>query len=308
MERMKAIRIHRYGGPGVLRLEDVLRPTPRSDELLIRVHAASVNPIDRKIRQGIVTESLPFIPGWDLSGVVEATGSNVTRFKKGDEIYAALNVLRDGAYAEYAIAKEAEVALKPRTLTPVHAAAVPFAGLTAWQALFDQAEVARGQKVLIHGAAGGVGSFAVQFAKAKGAEVLATASGRNQAFLRNLRVEVPIDYETTRFEDVAREVDVVLDTIGGEVQKRSWQAVRKGGVLVSIVQPPSREEAAKAGVRGRLLVHRRSSTQLVEIAKLVDAGQVKAFVETVLPLSDAQHAHEMIQTGHGRGKIVLRVA
>jgi NADPH:quinone reductase-like Zn-dependent oxidoreductase len=308
MERMKAIRVHRYGGPEVLRLEDVPRPTPGYDELLIRVHAASVNPIDRKIRQGIVTDSLPFIPGCDLSGVIEETGWSVTRFKKGDEIYASLSVLRDGAYAEYAIAKEADAALKPRTLNRVHAAAVPLAGLTAWQALFKQGELAAGQKVLIHGAAGGVGSFAVQFARARGAQVLATASGRNQAFLRNLGVEQPIDYEKTRFEEVAREVDVVLDTIGGETQERSWVVLRKGGVLVSIVQVPSAEEAAKAGVRARFLMHRRSSTQLAEIATLVDAGQVRAFVETVLPLSDARRAHEMIQSGHGRGKIVLRVA
>jgi NADPH:quinone reductase-like Zn-dependent oxidoreductase len=181
-------------------------------------------------------------------------------------------------------------------------------GLTAWQALFDTAGLNKGQRVLIHGAAGGVGSFAVQLAKWKGAHVIGTASGRNQAFLRELGVDEPIDYEKTRFEDVVHDVDVVLDTLGGDTQKRSWEVLKKGGILVSIVAPPSAEEAAKHGVRSAFFSAQPSSSQLSEIAKLVDAGKLKPVVETVLPLSEARRAHELNETGHTRGKTVLRVA
>ena len=180
--------------------------------------------------------------------------------------------------------------------------------MTAWQALFDTAALNKGQRILIHGAAGGVGSFAVQLAKWKGAHVIGTASGRNQAFLRELGVDEPIDYEKTRFEDVVRDVDVVLDTLGGDTQNRSWKILKKGGILVSIVAPPSADEAAKHGVRSAFFSAHPSSSQLSEIAKLVDAGKLKPVVETVLPLSGARRAHELNETGHARGKIVLKVA
>jgi NADPH:quinone reductase-like Zn-dependent oxidoreductase len=314
MENMKAVRMHNYGGPEVLRFEDAPRPTPGSGELLIRVFATSVNAIDWKIRGGYVKDvfpvPLPFIPGWDVSGVVEAVGSGVTKFKKGDEVYARPDVAHSGqgAYAEYVVVKETEAALKPKSIDHVHAAAIPVVGLTAWQALFDTAALSKGQKILIHGAAGGVGSFAVQLAKWKRAHVIGTASGRNQAFLRELGVDEPIDYEKTRFEDVVHEVDVVLDTLGGDTQNRSWKVLKKGGILVSIVAPPSPEEAAKHGVRSAFFSAHSSSSQLSEIAKLVDAGKLKPVVETVLPLSDARRAHELNETGHARGKIVLKVA
>jgi NADPH:quinone reductase-like Zn-dependent oxidoreductase len=181
-------------------------------------------------------------------------------------------------------------------------------GLTAWQALVDTAALNKGQRVLIHGAAGGVGSFAVQLAKWKGAHVIGTASGRNQAFLQELGVDEPIDYEKTRFEDLVRDVDVVLDTLGGDTQNRSWKVMKKGGILVSIVAPPSADEAAKHGVRSAFFSAHPSSSQLSEIAKLVDAGKLKPVVETVLPLSGARRAHELNETGHARGKIVLKVA
>ena len=314
MENMKAVRVHNYGGPEVLRFEDAPRPTPGSGELLIRVHAAAVNPADWKARAGYLKDyiplPLPFIPGWDVSGVVETVGSGVTKFKKGDEVYARPDVARNGngAYAEYTVVKETETAFKPKSIDHIQAAAIPVVALTAWQALFDTAALNAGQKILIHGAAGGVGSFAVQLAKWKGAHVIGTASARNQAFLRELGVDEPIDYEKTRFEEVVHDVDVVLDTIGGDIQKRSWKVLKKGGILVSIVAPPSAEEAAKNGVRSASISAQPSASQLAEIAKLVDSGQLKPIVETVLPLSEARHAHELSQRGHARGKIVLKVA
>jgi NADPH:quinone reductase-like Zn-dependent oxidoreductase len=193
-------------------------------------------------------------------------------------------------------------------LDHVQAAAVPTGGLTAWQALFEVADVRAGQKVLIHGAAGGVGSFAVQFAKAKGAYVIGTASSRNLSLLRELGVDKTVDYQKTRFEDVVRDVDVVLDTIGGDTQERSFKALKKGGILVSIVQPPSQELATKYGVRALFYGAHPSSSDLTEIARLIDSGKVKTVVETVLPLAEARHAHELSQTGHTRGKIVLKAA
>src|SRR5438093_199167 len=314
MENMKAVRMHNYGGPEVLLFEDAPRPTPGSGELLIRVHAASVNAIDWKIRAGYLKDvfpvPLPFIPGWDVSGVVETLGSGVTKFKKGDEVYARPDVARSGqgTYAEYVAVNETEAALKPRSVDHVHAAAIPVVGLTAWQALFDKAGLSQGQKILIHGAAGGVGSFAVQLAKWKGAHVIGTASGRNQAFLRESGVDEPIDYEINRFEESVHDVDVVFDTLGGDTQNRSWKALKKGGILVSIVAPPSADEAAKHSVRSAFFSAHPSSSQLSEIAKLVDAGKLKSVVETVLPLSDARRAHELNETGHARGKTVLKVA
>ena len=313
MENMKAVRIHNYGGPEVLRFEDAPRPIPGSGELLIKVHAAAVNPIDGKIRAGsmkeIVPFVLPFIPGWDVSGVVETTGSGVTKFKKGDEVYARPDFSRNGGYAEYTVVKEAETALKPRSVDHVHSAAIPIVASTAWQALFDHAALGKEQRILIHGAAGGVGSFAVQLAKWKEAYVIGTASAQNQAFLRELGVDEAIDYENTRFEDVVHNVDVVFDTIGGGIRARSWKVLKKGGILVSIVgPPPSADEAAKHGVRSAFFSAQTNASQLAEIARLVDSGKVYPIVETVLPLAEARRAHELTEKGHARGKIVLKVA
>ena len=230
--------------------------------------------------------------------------------RKASEVYARPDAASNGkgTYAEYVVAKETEAALKPKSIDHVHAAAIPVVALTAWQALFDKAGLSKSQRILIHGAAGGVGSFAVQLAKWKGAHVIGTASGRNQAFLRELGVDEPIDYERTRFEDVVHDVDVVLDTLAGDIQNRSWKVLKKGGILVSIVAPPSADEAAKHSVRSAFFSAHPSSSQLSEIAKLVDAGKLKSVVETVLPLSDARRAHELNETGHARGKTVLKVA
>lgn len=306
---MKAVRIHQYGGPEVLAHVEMKRPTPGPNEVLINVQAASVNPVDWKLRAGYMKDvfplTFPATLGWDVSGTVEEAGADVTRFKRGDEVYA---LLEGGAYAEYAAARETVVARKPRTVDHIQAATVPVAGLTAWQALFEVAQLTAGQKVLIHAAAGGVGNFAVQLAKAKGAYVIGTASGKNQAFLRELGVDKAVDYQTTRFEDVAHDVDVVLDTIGGDTQERSFKVLKKGGILVSLVQPPSQESAAKYGVRALFYGAHASSSDLAEIAKLIDNGKVKPVVETVLPLAEARRAHELSESGHGRGKIVLKVA
>ncbi len=311
METMKAVRIHEYGDPEVLKYEEAPRPKPGPGEVLIRVHAAGVNPVDWKVRAGyfkqLIQYSLPFIPGWDVSGVVEATGPGVARLKEGDEVYSRPDISRDGTYAEYVVVKESEVALKPQSLDHIHSAGIPLAALTAWQALFDTAGLRAGQKALIHAAAGGVGSYAVQLAKWKGARVVGTASGRNQKFLRELGADETIDYQKTRFEDVVHDVDVVLDTLGGDTQKRSWKVIKKGGILVSVLGPPSAEEAAAHGVRQASTFTQPNAAQLTELAKLVDSGKVKSYVETVLPLAEARRAHELSQTGHARGKIILRV-
>lgn len=306
---MKAIRMHQYGGPEVLAQVEMQRPTPSHDEVLIQVHAASVNPIDWKLRAGHVKEvfplSLPSTLGWDVSGTVEEAGHDVTQFRRGDEVYA---LVKGGGYAEYVVAGATVVAKKPRTLDHVHAAAVPVAGLTALQALFEVAQLRAGQKVLIHAAAGGVGHFAVHLAKARGAYVIGTASSKNQTFLSDLGVDKAVDYQKTRFEDAVRDVDLVLDTVGGETLERSFKVLKKGGILVSLVQPPSQESANKYGVRALFYGGHASSSDLAEIAKLIDEGKVKPVVETVLPLAEARRAHELSETRHVRGKIVLKVA
>jgi NADPH:quinone reductase-like Zn-dependent oxidoreductase len=312
MEKMKAVLVHHYGGPEVLSYEDAPRPRPGPGEVLVRIRAAGVNPFDWKAREGNAREALayrmPFVPGWDLSGVVEATGENVAQFRKGDEVYGSSTGRRSGAYAEYAVVPEIDLAPKPRSIDHVHAASVPTAALTAWQGLFDVGGLHTDQKVLIHGASGGVGSFAVQLARWKGAFIIATASGRNQEFLRNLGADLTIDYEKSRFDHVVCDADVVFDTVGGSTLRRSWKVLKWGGILVSTVEEPPREEADAHGVRGAVVERRANRGELAEIAKLIDAGMVRPIVEAVFPLNEARHAQELSQTGHARGKIVLHVA
>jgi len=307
MATMKAVRIHTYGGPEVLRYEDAPRPEPAAGEVLIKIHAAAVNPVDWKVRAGHLKDMLkyrlPLIPGWDASGVIEAVGAGVATLKHGDEVYTRPDIARDGTYAEYIAVREPEVALKPKSLDHVHAAAIPLAALTAWQALFDAGGLSAGQRVLIHAAAGGVGSFAVQLAKWKGAYVIGTASARNHEFLRGLGADETIDYNAVRFEEEAHDVDLVLDAMAGETQKRSWKTLKPGGILVSILgleDPP-------AGARHAHVFVQPNAAQLAEIARLVDAGKVHPIVETVLPLVEARRAQEINEGGHTRGKIVLRV-
>src|SRR2546430_9698080 len=222
----------------------------------MRVHAAGVNPIDWKVREGHIKDfwphKFPLILGWDVSGTVEEVGPGPAaegRFKKGDEVYSLPDPTRDGAYADYIVVRESELALKPKSLHHIRAAAVPLAALTAWQSLFDIAQLQPGQRVLIHGGSGGVGHFAVQLAKWKGAYVIATASTKNQELLRELGADETIDYTRQRFEDVARNIDIVLDPIGGDTQERSWQVLKKGGILLSVVEPPSADKAKALGIQ-----------------------------------------------------------
>lgn len=311
MQTMRAVRIHGYGGPEVLVYEEAARPRPARGELLVKVEAAGVNPVDWKIREGylrqMLSHSLPLIMGWDVSGIVAATGPEVTRFKVGDEVFSRPDLRRDGSYAEYIVINETEVASKPKTVDHLHAAAIPLAGITAWQSLIGTARLEAGQRVLIHGAAGGVGSYAVQLAKWRGAEVIATASAHNHDYLRELGADETVDYHHTGFEEAIGKVDVVFDTIGGETQERSWQLLNRGGTLVSIISPPPAEKAAIHGVRQAFVFIQPDAAVLEELTRLVDAGQLRVHLEAVLPLAEARRAQEMSQGGHVRGKIVLKV-
>jgi NADPH:quinone reductase-like Zn-dependent oxidoreductase len=280
--------------------------------VLVRVYATGVIATELEWDETYETtagdpRALP-IPGRDLSGVVEEVGAGVTTLVKGSEVYAMLGYGRDGAEAEFTLALPDELVPKPRTLDFVQAAAVPLTALTAWQAFFDHASLVAGQTVLIHGAAGGVGVFAVQLARWAGAQVIATASARNRDFLRELGANEIIDYTTTRFEEVVHDVDLVFDLVGGDTLVRSWQVVKPGGVLVSVVSPrPSFAEAKAHGVRPAWFIVEPNREQLIQIGALIDAGRIRPIIETVLPLSQARQAYEQGARGHTRGKIVLRV-
>ena len=308
---MKAIRIHGRGGPEKLVYEEVPPPHPGRGEILVRVYATGVIAPELtwsetyQTRGGIVRPRP--IPGHDFSGVVEEVGPGVSTLLKGEEVYALTAFDRDGAEAEYTIALPNELAPKPRSLSHEQAASVPLTALTAWQAFFDHAGLVAGQTVLIHGAAGGVGVFAVQFARWAGAQVIATASTRNQDFLRELGANTIIDYTTTRFEEVVHDVDLVLDTVGGETLERSWAVVKKGGMLISVASPPSTEQARAHSVRSVWFIVEPHREQLIQIGALIDAGHIRPIIETILPLSQARQAYEQGARGHTRGKIVLRV-
>jgi NADPH:quinone reductase-like Zn-dependent oxidoreductase len=308
---MKAVVIHEYGGPEVLKYEDVPRPEPNDDQLLIRVIAAGVNPVDGMIRSGMFANkkrSFPIILGGDVAGIVEKVGSKITKFKASDAVFAYVSLDNGGGYAQYALVTEREAAPKPKSLTNVEAAAVPIVALTAWQALVDTAKLSAGQTVLIHGGSGGVGSFAIQIAKARGAKVIATASTANQDFLKQLGADVAIDYTKQKFEDVAKDVDVVLDSVGKDTLARSYGVVKKGGIIVSIVARPKQAELQKHGIRGEALSVEPNSEELAEIGKLIDEKKIKVIVSQTFPLSEAMKAQEQVATGHTRGKIVLKIA
>jgi NADPH:quinone reductase-like Zn-dependent oxidoreductase len=308
---MSVLRMHQFGGPEVLTLERAPRPTPGTGELLVRVHAASVNPVDTGIREtgipGLADASLPYVPGFDLSGVVTEVGAGVTRFAPGDEIYAMLDLRRGGAYAEFAVVKEGEAAAKPARLSHSEAASLPLVALTAWQALFDIADLQSGQTVLIHGGAGGVGSIAIQLAKWRGAKVITTASGHNHDFVRALGADVAIDYRTQRFEDIATDVDVVLDSIGGETQLRSLATLREGGILVGLLGLTQAAQAPTRDVRASAMLVRPHAGQLAQIAALVDASALQAVVSHRFPWTAVADAHRQSETGRTRGKIVLEI-
>jgi NADPH:quinone reductase-like Zn-dependent oxidoreductase len=316
MESMKAVRIHAYGDREVLFYEDTPCPEYGSDEVMVRIAATSVNPFDWAARNGYLTDyysyAFPTVLGLDVSGVVEAVGSEVQGFEPGDAVFGRANPAQNGAYAEYISIPAAQVARKPQTLDYLQAAAVPHVAVSAWRALFDVANLQEGQTVLIHGAAGGVGSMAVQLAKIHGARVIGTASANNLDFLRSLGVDEAIDYNATRFEEVVHDVDLVLDLVGDmgdQTLQRSWTVLKPGGLLASLVQYPSPETAAAHGVRSAFITADECSTEILEkIGRLIDAGKIQPVVSTVHALHDVRQAHERSESRHLRGKIVLQVA
>jgi NADPH:quinone reductase-like Zn-dependent oxidoreductase len=310
-ETMKAIIAHEYGGPEVLKLEDVPWPKPKGDEVLIKVFGAGVNSFDGVLRSGQYAKAfkmrLPWIPGYDIAGTVEKVGGNVSKFMVGDPVYAFISIPPGGGYAEYALAKESQVASKPTTLSFAEAAGVPSVALTAWQALVDKANVQAGQTVLIHGASGGVGMFAIPIAKIRGAKVFATASTPNQDFLKQLGADVAIDYKTQKFEDIAKDLDVVIDGVGGETLKRSYPTVKKGGIVVSLVGRVDQAQLEKFSIRGVALEAQGNGDELAQIGKLIDEKKIKVIVSDTFPLAEAAKAETKADAGHARGKIVLQV-
>jgi len=307
---MKAIVAHEYGGPDVLKYEDVPLPEPKENEILVRVIASGVNPADPLILNGKYAKEfgthLPLVLGYDMAGVVVRAGAKVTKLRVGDPVYAYL--LWGGGWAEYCISNEGESAIKPKSLGFIEASAVPLAALTAWQALIDIGKIENGQTVLIHGGSGGVGSFAIQIAKAHGARVIATASTANQDVLKQLGAEVAIDYTKQKFEEIAHDVDLVLDPVGRDTLARSYGVVKKGGIVVTIVSRCDQAELKKHEIRGASLSSHPDSGELGEITKLIDGGKIKPIVTEVLPLTDAAKADAQAETHHTRGKIVLKIA
>src|SRR5437773_11634473 len=307
---MKAVVAHEYGGPEVLKFEEVPRPEPKENEALVRVIASGVNPADPLTLSGKYAREfgthLPLIAGYDIAGIVEKTGVKVTKLKAGDAIYGYPTY--GGGWAEYVIVIEGEIAAKPASLNFTEAAAVPMGALTAWQALVDTAQVQPGQTILIHGGSGGVGSFAVQIAKARGARVIATASTANQDLLKQLGADVAIDYTKARFEEIAKDVDAVLDPVGKDTLARSYDVVKKGGIVMSLVARPDPTAHKKRGSRAPATSAPPDAEHLTDNAHLIDAGQVKATEKKLLPINQAIPAQRQAATHHTRGKLVLRIA
>ncbi len=311
ISQMKAIRMHQYGGPEALLLDDVPMPTPGADEVLIRTIASSLNPFDAKFRSGqmkdVITVPLPVIPGWEASGIVESVGGNVARFKPSDAVFSYPAFTPFGAYAEYFTAKAAHVAIKPRTVSYVEAAGLAMTGQTAWTGVIGAGKVAAGQRALIHGAVGGVGSVAVQLAKWRGAYVIGTGSGSSRVLAESLGVDEFIDYRTTAFKNAVHDVDFVLDTIGGQTQEDSFAVMRPGGILIAVTQEPTPERARAAGVRAQFIDTQPDGGTLEQIAALVDTGKIRAIIGAELSLAHAARGHELLESGHAGGKIVLHV-
>jgi len=308
---MKAIRIHAYGDASVLRYEDAPQPAVGDNDVLIRVVGTSVNPVDWKIREGhleaMIPYPMPFIPGWDVSGVVEAVGKKATKFKLGESVFSRPDIARNGTYAEFVSILESEVARKPATISHIEAGVLPLAGLAAWESLVTVAKVGPGQRVLVHAAAGGVGSIAVQLAKARGAYVVGTASAANRALVESLGVDEFIDYRTQRLGNATKGIDVVFDTVGGAAQQESWAVMAAGGIQVSIVSEPSAELAAKRGVRGAFVFIKPDALALEEMATLVDGGRLRPIIGAEFALEDIKRAHALSESGHSIGKIAVYV-
>ena len=317
---MKAVRIHAFGGPEVLQLEDIARPVPAADEILVQVYASGVNPADWKVREGgndvlRAYLTLPLTLGWDAAGIVAETGSEVTTLQKGDAVYGVPNFPGDGSYAEYCAAKASQFARKPTSLGFNEAAGVPLAGLTAWTAMFEHGQLQPGQRILIQGASGGVGSFAVQFAKAKGAYVIGTASAGNLEYLKQLGADEALDYRNPRAAEAVHAVDVVLEASplrDNDERLKAVALLKDGGIFVSVnLDFPFNEEVQAALARkqatGALVANQPRQDWLQEIAQLIDAGQVKVLISKVYPLEQVAAAHRESETWHVRGKLVLEV-
>lgn len=308
---MKAARVHSFGPAKVIALEDVAKPEPGDGEVLVQVKAAGVGPWDALIRSGksVLPQLIPLTLGSDLSGVVHSVGPRVERFTMGDEVFGVTNERFTGAYAEYAVAKATMIAHKPKTLNYTHAASVPVVAVTAWQMLFEYAGVAPGQFVLIHGGAGNVGAYLLQLAKRAGAMVVTTAAAKDTSYVRGLGAYGVIDYGVKRFEEQLKDVDAVLDTVGGDTLERSYGVLKRGGILVSSAAQPSEEKAQQHGVRARFFLVEVTTERLNKIGELIDAGELDTEVGEVLWLDEARQAHEMLEGApHRRGKIVIKVA
>lgn len=309
---MRACRVHRFGGPEAISLDEIPVPKPGPSEVLVRVRAAGVGPWDAWIRAGrsVLPQPLPLTLGSDLSGEISAVGEGVSGFAVGDAVFGVTNKRFTGGYADYAVAEAGMLALKPLSLDHVHAASVPVVAVTAWQALFAQAHLARGQSVLIHGAAGNVGAYAVQLARQAGLKVSATTSSADLDYVKGLGADQVVDFRSTAFEDAVTDVDAVIDLVGGEVQARSFAVLRRGGTLVSAVSHPDQALAQRADVAARFFLVDVTSAMLSELGSLLDDEVLTASVGTVLPVAEARRAHEMLDSleRRPRGKIVLEVA
>ncbi|TVZ41596.1 NADPH:quinone reductase-like Zn-dependent oxidoreductase [Alteromonadaceae bacterium 2753L.S.0a.02] len=307
---MKAVRMHEYGGVEQLQVETVPLPNIESSEVLVNIKAAGVNPVDWKIRNGLLKEAiphrLPLIPGWDFSGEIVALGSDISDWKIGDAVYSRSNIARDGSYAEYIAVDASEIAAKPQSLDWREAAAVPLVTLTAWQSLFDSVALQAGQKVLIHAGAGGVGIAAIQLAKIKGAEVYTTTSTKNIEFVKDLGADNVIDYTQDDFATL-RDLDVVFDTLGGEVLAQSWQTLKPGGTLVSIVDTPDDATAKQWNVNAAFCFVQPNADQLRHIAELFDTGKMRTFIDSVYTLENAAEAQQRSESHRARGKIILDI-
>jgi NADPH:quinone reductase-like Zn-dependent oxidoreductase len=308
---MMAWRVYEFGPPEAMKFERVPRPVPGPGEVLVKVHAAGVGPWDGWIRAGrsALPQRLPLTLGSDLSGDIQTVGTDVSDLRIGDQVFGVTNPRFIGAYAEYALASAAMIARKPASITYFEAASVPVIAVTAWQGLFDQAQLKAGQTVVIHGAAGNVGAYAVQFARRAGIQTIATAATDEIAFVRDLGADTVVDFQTQRFEDAARNVDAVLDLVGGETQERSFQVLRRGGKLISAVSHPDQNLAKSHGVDATFFLVKVTSQYLTEVADLIDAGELRTRVGTVLPLADAREAHFILEGGRPQpmGRIVLNI-
>jgi len=311
MSKILKMRIHGFGESEVLHADEVEPSLPDASQVLVSVRAASINPVDFKIRSGkypaVKEDRLPYALGRDVSGVIEKCGAQATQFKVGDEVFGMVGI-GGGGYAEKAVLDQQAIARKPSNLDYPHAASIPLAGQTAWQGLFRHGGLKAGQSVLIHGGSGGVGHFAIQFAKAKGARVLTTVSTSHVAFAKSLGADVVIDYKTQRFEDHASDLDMVFDLIDGETRERSWKLLKRGATLVTTLSEPSQQKAKELGVRALRYTVEADGRELGEIADLVAAGKVKPHVQKTYPLKEASQALAAVEHDHPVGKIVLVVS